>query len=428
MKLESVSSLRWVCLYTAAHESSCLGISRHRLNCFFQIVARKYLELFDLATGSNRLRVRQFLRIFYHYLPEKISSVVLAISATSDFFFYGLWTFPPYQWLHFNITQSLAVFYGANDWHYYFSQGVPQLLTTYLPWAIPALISSTSLTINSLPLRTSVVRFQLAFMMLTMIATLSLISHKEVRFIYPLLPALHILLAPHILSFLSFSPHQTKTPSTPKYVTTILTPNAHLKLSKSKLLPLFLLNLSIAYYTTRIHQSGVLSVMTFLRNEYAEVHMNYRGQLLSTIGRGTNTTSSTETFAAFLMPCHSTPWRSHLIYPSLHAWALTCEPPLHIPASSAARATYRDEADRFFDDQESFLAGEMGREGREWPRYVVGFEGSLDKQALEETWRESVGREKELVEVWRGFNTHWIDDWRREGDVVVWGSKDSKEV
>ena len=23
-------------------------------------------------------------------------------------------------------------------------------------------------------------------------------------------------------------------------------------------------------------------------------------------------------------------------------------------------------------------------------------------------------------ECWRGFNTHWHDDWRRKGDVVVW--------
>lgn len=366
-------------------------------------------------------------------------SVVLAISATSDFFFYGIWTFPPYQWLNFNITQSLAVFYGTNDWHYYISQGVPQLLTTYLPWGILALISSTSLTASSLPVKTSVIRFQLAFMILTMIATLSLISHKEVRFIYPLLPSLHILLAPHILSFLSSIPKSTTTPPTPKYITTILNPHASITIYKLKLLPLLLLNLSIAYYTTRIHQSGVLSVMTFLRDQYAEIHMNYRGQLLSTIDGGMNTaTSPTENFAAFLTPCHSTPWRSHLIYPSLNAWALTCEPPLHIPASSPARATYRDEADRFFDNQTEFLAREVGLEGREWPRYVVGFEGSLDKKALEGAWRgdfqdgfwrekEKKKKEKELVVVWRGFNTHWIDDWRREGDVVVWQLKDREE-
>jgi len=32
-----------------------------------------------------------------------------------------------------------------------------------------------------------------------------------------------------------------------------------------------------------------------------------------------------------------------------------------------------------------------------------------------------------LVPVWRGFNSHWIDDSRREGDIVVWGIRDAPE-
>ena len=66
---------------------------------------------------------------------------VLGASAISDRLYFGIWTFPPYQWLNFNITQSLAVFYGTNDWHYYLSQGLPLLLTNYLPFAVQALLS-----------------------------------------------------------------------------------------------------------------------------------------------------------------------------------------------------------------------------------------------------------------------------------------------
>lgn len=255
-----------------------------------------------------------------------------------------------------------------------------------------------------------------------MIATLSLISHKEVRFIYPLLPSLHILLAPHILTFLS-PPSTTDPKSTSKYMTTILAPTIPLNLSKIKLIPILLLNISIAYYTTRFHQSGVLSVLTFLREEYALTHMNYRGQL----NDNATTISSLESpFVAFLTPCHSTPWRSHLVYPSLTAWALTCEPPLHIPASSPLRSAYRDEADRFFDDQKAFLTNEVGegRKGRGWPKLIVGFENSLNGTALNEVWKEEVGGdedERKWKVVWRVFNSHWIDDWRRGGDVVVWG-------
>jgi GPI mannosyltransferase 3 len=57
-------------------------------------------------------------------------SVVIAVSAVSDFYYFGEWTFPPYQWLNFNISQDLAVFYGRNDWHYFLSQGLPILLTS----------------------------------------------------------------------------------------------------------------------------------------------------------------------------------------------------------------------------------------------------------------------------------------------------------
>ena len=117
------------------------------------------------------------------------------------------------------------------------------------------------------------------------------------------------------------------------------------------------------------------------------------------------------------MPCHSTPWRSKLIYPGLKAWALTCEPPLHIPAHSVEREKYRDEADRFYDDPEKFLREEVGGKERPWPRYVVGFEG------IEGAMRgHHEGRMKgfEVVEKWRTGNTGWHDDWRRKGDVVVW--------
>ncbi len=133
-------------------------------------------------------------------------ATVITISAISDRLYFDVWTFPPYQWLYFNITQSLAVFYGVNDWHYYLSQGLPLLLTTYIPFAGVALWSASSISPAGWPTLVANIRFDLTFMMLSMIATLSLISHKEVRFIYPLLPALHVLTAPHVLSFFNATP------------------------------------------------------------------------------------------------------------------------------------------------------------------------------------------------------------------------------
>jgi GPI mannosyltransferase 3 len=44
-------------------------------------------------------------------------SIILLVSGVSDRLYYGEWTFPPYQFLNFNVNQDLAVFYGRNDWH-----------------------------------------------------------------------------------------------------------------------------------------------------------------------------------------------------------------------------------------------------------------------------------------------------------------------
>jgi phosphatidylinositol glycan class B len=275
-----------------------------------------------------------------------------------------------------------------------------------------------------------------------MITALSTISHKEVRFIYPLLPILHVLAAPSVVSFFTTTNGNATTSSTSP-------PSAQgIKLRGRRLLLLTALtttNLTIGYYTTQLHQRGVIDVLDFLRHQYKEEYLPSSApfSISNTLYNSTSSISSSTSpdlssrdrarpFAAFLTPCHSTPWRSHLIHSDLHAWSLTCEPPLHIPASSPLRRSYRDEADRFYDDPQLFLSKEIGQKGREWPRYVVGFEGIgwwLAEFFMQEPFREEgkwgedggMGVEKmELREVWRGFNSHWHDDWRRKGHVIVW--------
>lgn len=359
-------------------------------------------------------------------------ATVLVASAISDRLYFGIWTFPPYQWMDFNITQSLAIFYGTNDWHYYLSQGLPLLLTAYLPFAVQALLSITSRRPGPVELsdfspnptifyRTG--EADLIFVVLTMTTTLSLISHKEVRFIYPLLPCLHVLAAPYLLSFFAIHSPQSR---------------EQIGLSKLRIIPervsmkhwrvpllilLAITNIAIGLYTTQVHQRGVIDVLTFLRHEYEDVHISKRGLVQGDEQSGYmfdlnhQWNGSSEIFAAFLMPCHSTPWRSHLVYPKLQAWALTCEPPLHIAANSPERASYRDEADRFYDDPGLFLRTEMNTTERQWPRYLVGFEG-IESNLLDYCGVEMPGLT--LRERWRGFNSHWHDDSRRKGSVVVW--------
>lgn len=344
-------------------------------------------------------------------------STVLVLSVLVDRFFYQFWTFPPLRFIYFNVVQSLSVFYGRNDWHYYLSQGFPLLLTSALPFAVAGIyrgfLSTTRSTL------TNTVLLQLATITCTVPAALSLIPHKEVRFIYPLLPLVHVLAADPLTDF--FAPSLTYPLWSHRS-----SPSALLK--RLMVGSFILANATLGIYTTTVHGRGVIDVLSYLRHQHETYYMPQPNSNLT---------------AAFLMPCHSTPWRSHLVHDGIAAWALTCEPPVHL--SGEAKATYVDEADAFFADPLLWLRRNMSRQPprprggvftkdtyldayasrklsprdhihdtrREWPDYLIFF------AQAEKMTQVALGGSG-YSECWRGFNSHWHDDWRRQGDVVAW--------
>ena len=351
-------------------------------------------------------------------------SAVLACSIASDKLYYGAWTFPPLRFLYFNIAQSLAVFYGKNRADYYFTEGLPLLLTTALPFAVVgAWRSSQAFELQRSPkssdskqdlsaatmiesaIQASLLK-RLTWASLLVTTTLSLISHKEVRFLYPILPFFHVIAAQPLSIFLAADSAITR---------------------KAAIFLLLVTNIVLAGYASQIHQRGVIDVLSHLRHKH-EIN-NF---LSSQPGTVSNTT------VGFLMPCHSTPWRSHLIHPHITAWALTCEPPLNVPLSE--RSNYLDEADEFYikPGPIAWLRGNMedvrtvqstgSRSGqhwmqqdpkfkrkyrRQWPQNLVFFE------SLEGTLKDYLQNTR-YKECWRGFNSHFHDDHRRVGDVIVW--------
>jgi phosphatidylinositol glycan class B len=254
------------------------------------------------------------------------------------------------------------------------------------------------------------VLMRLAWASIVTTLTLSLISHKEVRFLYPLLPFLHVVAAGPLSVYLPANGPLTR---------------------KAMITCFLLINMFIAGYVSTVHQRAVIDVLSQLRHKH-ELRNNLSGSSHVAPDTISNTT------VGFLMPCHSTPWRSHLVYPEISAWALTCEPPLNVPLSE--RSTYLDEADEFYvkpgpvswlrSNMESLDTIKSGgsRSGRHWmmqdpkfkakyrrpwPQNLVFFgqlEGTLG-EVLEDT---------RYRECWRGFNSHFHDDWRRKGDVIVW--------
>jgi len=393
-------------------------------------------------------------------------TAVLAVSVISDRLYFGFWAFPPYKWLYFNISQSLAVFYGHMPWHYYLSQGIPLLTTTFLPFTIVGLYKSISPYSSASVLQSNILK-TLAFTLVSMVTALSIISHKEVRFIYPLLPILHVLGAPYITSFFTTTTTtdaaSTATPEEekkdkPQSPTKTQPSSSMLTLRhKISLANLISINILLAGYLALYHQPAPLSVLDALRRNFERLHpdaLSLDNPSDPAVSTDSNSNNTKELFALFLMPCHSTPWRSHLAYPSLRARALTCEPPLHTAPGSVERRDYMDEADRFYArDPENgdkyglrFMGTELwpwlvgggggdggmaaagvegGGGGEEMPRYIVGFEGIEDvlleffDQNSEAAGRDDVGGVK-LKRVWSAWNGAFNEDWRRRGRMVIW--------
>jgi phosphatidylinositol glycan class B len=340
-------------------------------------------------------------------------SLVLAISFCSDRLYFGTWTVPPYHWLNFNISKSLAVFYGRNPWHYYLLQGIPLLCTTSLPFAARALYKPSAATEQQLAtLRT------LTYTVFTTVLALSLISHKEVRFIYPLLPSLNILAAPLAASFFVRPKQKNQQHSPSKEARRIR--------NKPYLLAAIVVNILLAGFLSFLHQPAPINVLSFLRHEYERIHPHPAAAFLGdeAVATDARTKQPNELFVLFLMPCHSTPWRSHLVYPQLSAYALTCEPPLHTLPGTPERELYRDEADRFYDNPVPFLQSEMfpAQQPRPLPRFIAGFEGIEPwlREFLETTPEGRATGIKYLKLVWSGFNGFFNEDSRRRGRMLVW--------
>ena len=183
-----------------------------------------------------------------------IGPTALLFSIVLDTWYFHRPIFPAWNFIRFNFVEDLSTFYGSMSWHYYLSQGLPLLLTTYLPFSIHGLL------LYPFSIYTLVT--------CGVILAFSCIAHKEARFISPLSPLL--------LVFAGYSISRL-----PKRMKRFILP------------AIILVNTGLAYYTTRVHQSGVISVIHHL-----------------------------------LMPCYSTPWQSYLQRPDVDAWKLSCDPPL----------------------------------------------------------------------------------------------------
>ncbi|XP_056121925.1 GPI mannosyltransferase 3 [Rhinichthys klamathensis goyatoka] len=260
----------------------------------------KYLCLVSLAVVIRPTALIVWLPLlFYHFCGEQnklklitqqcipIAALALAVSTLIDSVFYGKWIFVQWNFLKFNVLHNVAEFYGAHPWHWYFTQGLLVVIGPHLPFFM-----------HGCSLATKKHRILLITILWTT-AIYSLLSHKEFRFIYPVLPFCMIFCGISLAKLQAWR--------------------------KTAAGALLVLNLFPALYTGLIHQRGNLDVMHDL-------------QRLCDISDSQNSTE-----LLFLMPCHSTPLYSHLHCP-LKLRFLECPPDL------TANEEYVDEAAVFFSN------------------------------------------------------------------------------
>ncbi|XP_075753401.1 GPI alpha-1,2-mannosyltransferase 3 [Pelodiscus sinensis] len=231
--------------------------------------------------------------VLYGYIP--VGLVTLVLSLIIDRVFFGEWIMVQLNFLKFNVLQNLGTFYGSHPWHWYLTQGLPVILSTHLPFLIHGCIQAPK-------------RYRIFLVVVVWtVLVYSTLSHKEFRFIYPVLP--------FCMVFCGYSLKQLKT------------------WKKSAITFLLVSNLLPALYTGLIHQRGTLDVM---------IHMQ---QLC-------NYSNQSQTSVFIMMPCHSTPFYSH-VHCSLPMRFLQCPPDL------TGNVSYLDEADIFYSNPLKWLNEEF---------------------------------------------------------------------
>ncbi|KAI8811203.1 Alg9-like mannosyltransferase family-domain-containing protein [Cladochytrium replicatum] len=373
-----------------------------------------------------------------------VTYVVLAISGSVviDHLFYGEIVLVPYNFVMSNIFSNIAVFYGTHPWHWYISQGVPVVLFSYLPvifWiahldfrSAGRLSHSSS---NIQPPSTALQRRKYMYSLLAWIISIySMLGHKEFRFIYPIVP-IGCILVGCALNKIAVAEkalrqiNDAADPSTGDCQTLFRTVKRWFSPTRLKMVVFFLwiTNTLAAYYLGMVHQRGVLDAEFY---RYPHATNDHPGTAMDGI--------------LFLMPCHSTPYYSH-IHRNIPMRFLSCEPPLGVDD----RSKYLDESDIFYNDPISFIQtyfdGASLRTMNErrssdseplltvpgqtysirrcrWPSHVVLFDALLPRVEDLRLFRTSTNDQPGsfvYTECARFFNSHFHDDSRRMGDVII---------
>ena len=272
------------------------------------------------------------LQIYPHHIKPILydvavtASMALICSLTVDRIFYHRWIFTQWEFLRINIIESISDFYGVHPFHWYFTQGLPLVLFTSLPFCLYGGLS----------------RFKhkktLLWMCVFVVMVLSVQAHKEFRFLLPLVAPFQIYAGQGL--YLIGKWDKRKRMGSRSHLTQFLA-------------LIIISNTMMGFYFSRIHKRGVVHTIEWLREEA------YKGHVSSIV---------------FLMPCHSTPYYSH-IHLDIPMRYITCEPPLgyvllllthtyptFFSIPKADRKHYQDETDLLYSSPSSFFSNYFSKQ------------------------------------------------------------------
>jgi len=225
--------------------------------------------------------------------------VALALTAGVDRYFYGEWTFVPWNFIKFNVLGGGSAIYGAHPWHWYLSQGYPAVMGTMLPLTLAGFWRHRA---------TKPDPFIVTFWTLL---GYSLPAHKEFRFILPCVGA-SIASAASAMSSMSE------------------------KRRRAMMIFLVVTNVPAALYASVWHQAGTISAMKHIATIAKSETITHGGVLLAT-------------------PCHQTPYYSH-VHSEIRLTFLECDP----RGADSADSTALDDSASFAADPDAFLSAAYG--------------------------------------------------------------------
>ncbi|KAM0841785.1 hypothetical protein ACQ4PT_058791 [Festuca glaucescens] len=255
-----------------------------------------YVGLLDFIQTKSKCRL-----LFLEVIP--LGAIILAVTTFLDWWMYGSRVIVPLNFLKFNLFSSGGDYYGTHVFHWYFTQGFPSMIWTFLPLLVFGVINSREWRISGL--------------IAWVLGVYSLLGHKEFMFVLPVLP-LALMFSGYCLASMS----QFKGKS--------LHEKRHFSKLQLSVILLVITNVPMALYMSLFHQRGTEDAMFYLSKEAHDGRVNS---------------------VLFLMPCHSTPYYSSL-HSSLPMRFLDCTP-------SDNKGTL-DESDRFLMNPLDFVGEIFG--------------------------------------------------------------------